>query len=310
MSTQLPPQAAAKSPHVRRVRDRLAAVPTTIESRTLRFAGYRTRAVLREGSGPTVLCLHGWSDSADAYRPLMQALSRTDAKLVALDFPGHGEGPRLAPRPQRVLPQMTAFALAAIDHYAAHAPLILLGHSLGGRTALAAAVQRQRQVAAVLALAPAPLRLRLWLRAVAAERWLIPRAARLLGLLPDAWARRRYLQGHRRTFFAPDMVDPQVFADFARYCDARRMAQYTAGLHRIGGELGESLELRALTMPVDLVWGRNDTLVPPAAARAYRAQIPHARYVELDNCGHNPAQEQTAWLAARLRELLASLQSS
>jgi len=277
------------------------------EVRCLRFDRFRTRALLRAGGGPTVLCLHGWSDSADAYRPLFEALAVSDAHLVALDFPGHGEGPPLAPRPQRVLPQMTAFALAAIDHYAARGPLILLGHSLGGRTALAAAAQRGANVAAVIALAPAPLRLRLWLRAVAAERWLIPRAARLLGLLPEALVRGRYLQGHHRTFFAADTVDPQVFARFAQYCDARRVAAYSAGLHRVGGELGDALDLSGLKRPVDLIWGRQDALVPAVAARAYLAQLPQARFIELEACGHNPAQEHTQRVAQRVRVQLAAI---
>ena len=309
---------------------------SALDCRTLRFGDYRTRAILRPGRGPTVLCLHGWSDSADAYRPLFRTLSDTDINFIALDCPGHGEGPRLLARPARVLPQMTDFVVAAIDHFshaqsgpslradraAGHTanrhsnrhgpaqaqrpmqPLILLGHSLGGRTALAAAAERAECIAAVMALAPAPLRLRAWLRTVAAERWLIPRAAALLRLLPDTLARRQYLRGHRRTFYAPETVDADVFARFAQFCDARRMADYTSGLHRVGGELGDALDLRALHMPVDLVWGCDDRLVPPAAARAYQARLPQARLITLAQCGHNPAQEQTEVVARQLRALL------
>jgi pimeloyl-ACP methyl ester carboxylesterase len=278
-----------------------------IKTQSAHFGAYATRARVRAAEGPTVLCLHGFSDNADGWQPLFAALGTTRLNLVALDLPGFGDGPALQPRPAPLLPQACDFATAALAHYARRGPVILLGHSLGGRAALTAAARRPQDAAAVMALAPAPLRLRSWLRLVAAERHLLPVAARLVRHLPEQTVVARFVASYRSTFFDPDAVDPCVFAAYAAYCDGPRVARYLEDLHRIGGELGTAVDLQPLAMPVDLLWGREDRLVPPAAAGDYRRRIPHARYLEIAGCGHEIAQEKPGSVARVLRQRLALL---
>ncbi len=59
--------------------------------------------------------------------------------------------------------------------------------------------------------------------------------------------------------------------------------------------------LHRITVPVLLVWGDKDGLVPPRFGEAYRAAIPGSRLVVLENAGHAPFDEQKeAFLAAFL----------
>jgi pimeloyl-ACP methyl ester carboxylesterase len=278
-----------------------------MKTQSAHFGAYATRARVRVAEGLTVLCLHGFSDNADGWRPLFGALESTDLNLVALDLPGFGDGPAVMARPAGLLPQICDFATAALAHYARRGPVILMGHSLGGRAALAAAARRPQDSAAVIALAPAPLRLRSWLRLVAAERRLLPVAARLVRHLPEQAVVARFIASYRSTFFDPAAVDPAVFEAYAAYCDGPRVARYLEDLHRISGELSAPLDLQSLTMPVDLLWGRDDRLVPPAAAREYRRRIPQARYLEIAGCGHEIAQEKPGSVARVLRQRLAML---
>lgn len=281
---------------------------TTTQSAS--FGAYATRARVRAGAGPTVLCLHGFSDNADGWQPLFAALAAFDVHLVALDLPGFGDGPPLVRHPAPLLPQICDFATAALGHYARRGPVILIGHSMGGRAALTAATRRPQDAAAVIALAPAPLRLRPWLRLVAAERRVLPVAARLVRHLPEQAVVARFVASYRQTFFDPQAVDPGVFERYAAYCDADRVARYLEDLHRISRELGEPLDLSALSMPVDLLWGRDDRLVPPQAAAEYRQRIPQARYLEIARCGHEIAQEKPGSVARVLRQRLAALAST
>ena len=52
--------------------------------------------------------------------------------------------------------------------------------------------------------------------------------------------------------------------------------------------------LHRISCPVLLIWGAQDSLVPPAYGEAYRKHIPHAEFKLIPNCGHLPMFEQEA----------------
>ncbi|HEY6779990.1 MAG TPA: alpha/beta fold hydrolase, partial [Thermoleophilaceae bacterium] len=54
------------------------------------LAGYETRALELEGDGPPLLLLHGWADSADTWRLVLDRLARLERRALALDLPGFG----------------------------------------------------------------------------------------------------------------------------------------------------------------------------------------------------------------------------
>ena len=58
-------------------------------------AGHRTRALEVAGNGPGIVLLHGWSDSADTWRPLLAQLGSRGRRAIAVDLPGFGEATRL-----------------------------------------------------------------------------------------------------------------------------------------------------------------------------------------------------------------------
>src|SRR5680860_761559 len=56
----------------------------------LEVDGTASTRIWREGSGPTVVCLHGVPTSAYLYRHVLPALEVMRREGVALDFPGMG----------------------------------------------------------------------------------------------------------------------------------------------------------------------------------------------------------------------------
>ena len=80
----------------------------------LYLAGYHTRALELEGDGPPLLLLHGYSDSADTWRILLDRLARAGRRAVAVDLPGFGTCDVLNDH-EPVLAQHRRFAAAAVE---------------------------------------------------------------------------------------------------------------------------------------------------------------------------------------------------
>ena len=108
--------------------------------------------VLRRGSGPAVVLIHGASASHHDFDAELMADLARDHDVFALDRPGHGH----SGRPAGTL-DLAANAAAVIGLLeAAHAgPAVLVGHSYGALVALRAALDAPKRVRGVVAVAPA-----------------------------------------------------------------------------------------------------------------------------------------------------------
>jgi pimeloyl-ACP methyl ester carboxylesterase len=81
-----------------------------VEEREVVLGGVRTRELRVEGSGPAILLLHGYSDSADTWRSVLVALHARGRLAIAVDLPGHGLTDLAPDAP--ILPQLRAFTEA------------------------------------------------------------------------------------------------------------------------------------------------------------------------------------------------------
>ncbi|MDE8347429.1 MAG: alpha/beta fold hydrolase [Acidocella sp.] len=63
--------------------------------------------------------------------------------------------------------------------------------------------------------------------------------------------------------------------------------------------------LGALKMPVLVLWGKDDAIVPVAVGRTLANDLPHAHFHVLDDCGHLPTLEKPIPAAALFLEFLA-----
>ena len=59
---------------------------------------------------------------------------------------------------------------------------------------------------------------------------------------------------------------------------------------------------KTLTVPTLLLWGRHDRFSPPERAQAYAADVPGARVVVVEDCGHLPTLEQPEAATRAVRE--------
>jgi pimeloyl-ACP methyl ester carboxylesterase len=257
----------------------------------LRLAGFETRALGLEGKGVPLILLHGYADSADTWRPLLDRLRRRGRAAVALDMPGFGAADRLdANRP--VLEQLDEFAIAAIRKFAPDGGAFLAGNSLGGCVAMRAAERRELGIAGIAPIAPAGLDMAGWIAIVESER-----VIRLLLAapvpLPTAIVRGAVGQAYRRLAVShPRYAHRGVVSTFTSHITSRdAVVRLLATARRLRGELRDPFRLDRIPCPVLIIWGDRDRMVFASGADRVLATVPDSRMVMVPGCGHCPQIE-------------------
>ena len=262
------------------------------------LSGHVTRALEVEGDGPGIVLLHGWSHSADTWRPLLDELAARGRRAIAVDLPGFGEATPL--QPGAVLPQLDAFAAELVTMWAEGEPVVIAGASLGGCLALRLAEHPgELKLAGVVPVAPDGLEVPSWFDPIEED----PLVRKLLSLpvpVPGEFVRRAHSGAHRAFAFS-DAQRAMVDA-FGR--DGATRADIAA-LLQSGRELAPELlnapfDLVGIRCPVLLVWGAYDRMVPHSDARMALDALPTTQVELIENCGHQPQLEATG----RLAELL------
>lgn len=94
----------------------------------------------------TVALLHGLAEHARRYAPLAARLNAAGVELLAIDLRGHGEAPGKRAYVERfddyLLDAQALLDAAAQSHPHTHAPLFLMGHSMGGAIAALHTMER------------------------------------------------------------------------------------------------------------------------------------------------------------------------
>lgn len=267
----------------------------------LEVDGYTTRVLEIEGRGPGLILLHGFGDSADTWRPLMDLLARANQRAVAVDLPGFGAASRLGPG--AMLPQLDAFAGGLVEriHEETGEPVIISGNSLGGCVALRAAERADLPLAGVVPIAPAGLDMPRWFDII--ERDPVVRSVLALPVpIPRQALQIAVGETFKRLAFArPGTADARIIrAMSSHHPDKASVRRLVATGRRLLPELTGCFDLGAVECPVLLIWGTRDRMVSHSGAKVLSEAVPHTEVVLLDGCGHCPQLEETE----KVRDLL------
>jgi pimeloyl-ACP methyl ester carboxylesterase len=274
---------------------------SSIMEHRVELAGYVTRALEVDGDGPGFVLLHGWSDSADTWRPLLAELALRGRAAIAVDLPGFGEATPLSKG--AVLPQLDAFAADLVRTWAGHEPVVIAGASLGGCLALRLAENPgELRLAGVVPVAPDGLELPSWFDPIEED----PLVRRLLSLpiaVPGELVRRGNAGAHRKLAFShPSETQKAVVDAFSRDSETRAdVAALLESGRKLAPELANApFDLVGIRCPVLLVWGAYDRQLPHTDARMALDALPTTQVELIDGCGRHPQLEATS----RLAELL------
>jgi pimeloyl-ACP methyl ester carboxylesterase len=238
------------------------------------------------GSGPDVILLHGASGNLREWEFGLRTVLEGRFRVTAFDRPGHGYSDLIANNDHL---DATAAHLRAAAAELGIRDYILVGHSYGGSVALAWSLQVQPK-ALVLISAPSlpwPGALDPWYRATDTALGagvLIPLAA---AIVPQSYVNRAV-----RGVFAPASAPDAYMADMgaALTLRAKTLRANTAQVNHLLADIrGQMARYDRLKMPMELIHGDQDTIVPLAIhAAPFAAKYPHAHLTVIAGAGHMP----------------------
>ena len=254
--------------------------PNRDASRFVRAAGLPMHVQVL-GDGPSVLLLHG----AGRFT------------VVAPDLPGHGFSG--LPAASRMSLPGVSRAVAAMLRELDIAPDLVVGHSAGAAIAARMVLDGRIAPRAMMSLNGALLPPR------RAQR-LYPAAAKLLANTPIMpWLFSMQAANADTVGRLLANTGSRIDADGMRfYGRLFGFRSHVAGALRLMAQwdLG-ALDLAALALPVTLVAGATDRMIPPDVARQLQALLPQARVIMLPGLGHLAHEEEPRRIAELIGEM-------
>jgi pimeloyl-ACP methyl ester carboxylesterase len=264
---------------------------------------YRDEGARTPGA-PTLLLIHGFSASLHTWEPWVARLGDT-YRIVTLDLPGHG----LTRAPAGYKADIGAFRDAAHAFVREQnlTRFFLGGSSMGGNVAWEYALAHPDRVAGLILVGASG-----WedTRSDVRDEPAIFQLLRnpVLGpVLRDLDNRHLIRQGLQASFYNPALVDEAMvsrYADMARAPGHRDiLLQMTLGFRSRHFATPERLAPLA-GMPVLILQGDTDRLVPPEHAHSFANAISGATLVMYEDVGHIPHEEIPDRSAADVRAFL------
>ena len=243
---------------------------------------------VRSGRGTPVVLLHGFGESLTAWRSVFTQLSE-NADVIALDLPGHGLSSK--PASGYATDSLAADVGGALDAMGV-GRAVLVGHSLGGAVAAAVALRAPDRVLGLVLVDPA----------IAVASSLLPDSstgpsateALRAAIAEYEVQRSRFNSVHDRGWLREtDSELAYVPAGDPAYGPALRAVLSEFDFHYITPE-----RARQLDVPVLLIWGSLDPLLPVEGGRRLAAELPRARLAIIPRCWHRPHVERPDTVAA------------
>ena len=241
--------------------------------------------VLRRGSGPPVLLLHGMQHVDPGARFL--DLLAGHCEVIAPSHPGFGHSPR--PADFETVYDLVRLYLGLLEMLP-YPKVTLVGLSFGGWLAAELAVACTHRLDRLVLVDALGIKL--------GDR----ESRDILDVFNTAPQEVR-----RQSWHDPEQSGPDydAMADAELVVRARNWeALCLYGWHPYMYNPQLKRWLHRIAVPTLLLWGASDGIVTPAYGRAYRALIPGARFDLIEGAGHHPELEQPEAFVAHLTRFL------
>lgn len=256
------------------------------------------------GQGPVLLLIHGMGGTFENWQEVVEPLSRHH-KVIAPDLPGHG-----ASGPGGGDYSIGAFAAGLRDLLLAlgHKRATVVGHSLGGGIAMQFAYQFPEMVERLVLVSSGGLgpEVSPILRAATlpgADLFISATAAIGSRIVPTL-ARGLAMIGLR-----PSADLHEVIRGYGTLTDPARRTAFLATVRAVLGTGGQRVDASdrlylAEAMPVLILWGAEDPIIPAHHGEDAHERIPGSRLEIFEGVGHMPQIETPLRFVTCLEEFL------
>jgi pimeloyl-ACP methyl ester carboxylesterase len=277
---------------------------SAMEPMTITLHG-RQVTYAQAGSGPVLLLIHGIAGNFENWQEVFEPLARHHT-VVAPDLPGHG---RSAPGAGDY--SIGAFAAGLRDLLIAlgHERATLVGQSLGGGIAMQFAYQFPEMTERLVLVSSGGL---------GPEVTPVLRAAALPGAnlfiaataAPASSVGSALARGLAAIGLRPNADLAEVARGYASLADPDRRAAFLATVRSVIGTSGQRVHAGdrlylAEGVPVLIIWGERDSLIPVHHGEHAHQAIPGSRLEVFEGIGHLPQLEAPARFVAVLEQFLA-----
>jgi pimeloyl-ACP methyl ester carboxylesterase len=244
---------------------------------------------IQQGSGGIpILLLHGFDSSLLEFRRLLPLLSQ---EVWAIDLLGFGFTERLPAldySPVLIQQHLYHFWQTAIQK-----PVILVGASMGGATAIDFALAYPEAVAKLVLIDSAG-----FTKPPATGKFMFPPLDRLAtGFLSNPQVRQRISQA---AYFDPSWASPDAQRCAALHLHCPLWSEAIITFTKSGGYGYYGDRLAAISQPTLVVWGENDKILGIKDAQRFQQNLPDNRLLWIEKCGHVPHLEQPQLVATAL----------
>ena len=242
---------------------------------------------LGEGEGVPLVLLHGFGGDINIWVFNQEALAEGGRTVYAVDLPGHGGSTKdVGEGDLTSLVRVVEGFMGEMGVEKAH----LFGHSMGGAVAASLAIQHPEKVQSLSLIASAGLGEEI-------------NGDYIEGFI--AANRRKEMKNALGLLFAtPDLVNRQLVNDVIRF---KRLDGVDEALRKLAdnlfpnGKQADVPDLSGVEVPMLVVWGREDKIVP--VAHSENAPT-NARVEVLDDTGHMPQMEASGQTNRLIGEFL------
>jgi pimeloyl-ACP methyl ester carboxylesterase len=270
---------------------------------TISADGLQVRYRDSGGTGPAVLLLHGIGGSLELWAAQFVEANH-DMRLIALDLPGHGLsdfGPHaFAPKTFAAFVWKFADALGLTRVH-------LAGNSLGGAICVQMLAQQPARVQTVLLAAAAnlgrdgPLPFRLMT---------LPVLGTLMSRAGPMAVTQQIQALFGPSFDVTDALRKTIERNVMRPGAQSAFLATLRLMTDLGGQrtalvADSQAALASASVPVLMLHGRQDRVIPFAHSQRAHELAPSSRLQLVDDCGHTPQLERPAVFNAALRALVA-----